>query len=89
MNKFQKLMTLSIAAVAAQVVLVSPVSAEDDLMMVLDADKDGFISLKEAVGDAELLKNFGTIDTDEDGKISKEELLAAKLNIDENALTGE
>lgn len=89
MTKFQKLMTLTIAAAAVQAVSVAPVSAEDDLMMVLDADKDGFISLKEAVGDAELLKNFGAIDTDEDGKISKEELLAAKLSIDENALTGE
>lgn len=77
MNKVQKLTTMFVCAAAMQALMMTPVQASPDLLASLDADQDGFISLKEAVSNAELLENFGVIDTDEDGKISKEELAAA------------
>lgn len=80
MTKFEKIGTLLLSTATIQIVAMSNVSAQVDLMALLDTDQDGFISLKEAVGDAELLKNFGLIDTDEDGKISMDELTAANLN---------
>ncbi|WP_124916891.1 EF-hand domain-containing protein [Alteromonas flava] len=81
MNKIQKFSTIIFSAMALQALATANVNAQEspELMALLDADQDGFISLKEAVGDANLLKNFGIIDTDEDGKISKDELSAADL----------
>lgn len=67
------------SAATIQIIAMSNVSAQADLMALLDTDQDGFISLKEAVGDADLLKNFGLIDTDEDGKISMDELTASDI----------
>ena len=84
MTKFQKIGTLLVSAVTIQIVATSNVSAQSDLMALLDTDQDGFISPKEAVGDAELLKNFGLIDTDEDGKISMDELNATDIHGDED-----
>ncbi|WP_269517898.1 calcium-binding protein [Alteromonas sp. BMJM2] len=49
------------------------------LMQKLDKDNDGFISLKEAVQHVELLRNFGLIDDDEDGKLTVTELAKSKL----------
>lgn len=49
------------------------------LMQKLDKDNDGFISLKEAVQHVELLRNFGLIDDDEDGKLTVTELTKSKL----------
>ena len=49
------------------------------LMQKLDKDNDGFISLKEAVQHVELLRNFGLIDDDEDGKLTVTELANSKL----------
>ena len=45
----------------------------------LDTDKDGFISIKEAVAVPSLLAAFGKIDTDGNGLISKHELEASAL----------
>lgn len=79
MTKLQKIGTLLLSATTIQIIAMSNVSAKADLMALLDTDQDGFISLKEAVGDADLLKNFGLIDTDEDGKISMDELTAIDI----------
>ncbi|WP_420935454.1 calcium-binding protein [Alteromonas sp. A081] len=49
------------------------------LMQQLDKDNDGFISLREAVQHIELLRNFGLIDDDEDGRLTEKELANSKL----------
>jgi Ca2+-binding EF-hand superfamily protein len=43
----------------------------------LDKDKDGFISKAEAAGNPMLTKHFDAIDSNKDGKLSKDELQAA------------
>ena len=48
-------------------------------MQQLDTNKDGLISLKEAVRHTELLRNFGLIDDNEDGKLTEDELAKSKL----------
>jgi Ca2+-binding EF-hand superfamily protein len=48
-------------------------------MEQLDSDKDGLISLKEAVRHTGLLRNFGLIDDNEDGKLSEAELTKSQL----------
>ena len=45
----------------------------------LDTDKDGYISIKEAVAIPSLLASFGKIDVDGNGLISKKELEASAL----------
>lgn len=52
--------------------------AQSAYMDKIDADKDGFISIKEAVSDPYLLAEFGKIDRNGDGKISLKELKAAE-----------
>jgi Ca2+-binding EF-hand superfamily protein len=76
----RKILTLS-AVVILQVSFVASVSAgsANTLMQKLDKDKDGFISLKEAVQHIELLRNFGLIDDNEDGKLTENELAKSKL----------
>ena len=79
--------------VILQVVFVGSVSADQAnvLMQKLDKDNDGFISLKEAVQHVELLRNFGLIDDDEDGKLTERELakstLTPKANETHNSVT--
>ncbi len=60
-------------------VLSAPCIAQEDLITQLDADKDGLISLREAVKNTELLRQFGLIDTNEDGLLSREELAKSKF----------
>ena len=54
-------------------------TAAQRLMQQLDVNKDGVISLKEAVRHTELLRNFGLIDDNEDGKLTETELAKSKL----------
>lgn len=54
-------------------------TAAHQLMQQLDVNKDGVISLKEAVRHTELLRNFGLIDDNEDGKLTETELAKSKL----------
>ncbi|MAI38694.1 calcium-binding protein [Alteromonas genovensis] len=70
-----------LAVMMLQVSFVASVSASpaNTLMQKLDKDKDGFISLKEAVQHIELLRNFGLIDDNEDGKLTEKELAKSKL----------
>ncbi|WP_416308290.1 hypothetical protein [Neptunicella sp. SCSIO 80796] len=50
-----------------------------DVIAKLDQDKDGKLTIKEAMSDPVLLASFGKIDTDGDGQISQSEMEAAKL----------
>ena len=51
----------------------------ENLMQLLDKDSDGLISLKEAAGHAKLLEQFNTIDINEDGYISIDELSLSQI----------
>lgn len=53
-------------------------SAQVDVIAEMDQDKDGQISIREAVADPKLLASFGKIDTNGDGKINAKELEASK-----------
>jgi osmotically-inducible protein OsmY len=44
----------------------------------LDADKDGFISRKEAEQDADILRAFSRADTDRDGRLNEDEFVKAR-----------
>lgn len=61
---------------ATQVVSTDLGAKTTELMAMLDKDSDGYISLKEAVGDAKLLESFASFDLDQDQKLSVEELSA-------------
>jgi Ca2+-binding EF-hand superfamily protein len=65
------------AMVAAQT--ISNKSLASNLMQRLDVNKDGVISLKEAVRHTALLRNFGLIDGNEDGKLTVSELATSQL----------
>lgn len=49
------------------------VLADDDLFMKLDADSDGLISVSEAAADADVSKQFASLDANKDGYLSPEE----------------
>ena len=57
----------------------SDVIEKVDTISRLDQDKDGKLTIKEAMSDPVLLAAFGKIDTNGDGQISQRELDAAKL----------
>ncbi len=78
------LMSLTSTVAQAGAAELTPKATE--MMAALDKDKDGYISLKEAVGDAQLLETFGAIDADQDGKLSADELLASLTVVAEKTL---
>lgn len=53
-------------------------AAQVDIIAEIDQDKDGQISIREAVADPKLLASFGKLDTNGDGKINAKELEASK-----------
>lgn len=81
MKRFDKigLLVLAVAAVQAISVVEAHASPTQALMQKLDVNKDGQISLKEAVRHTELLRNFGLIDDNEDGKLTENELAKSEL----------
>ncbi len=48
---------------------------EADRYSILDEDGDGFISIKEAVADPDVLAAFGKLDQNGDGKLSHSEIV--------------
>ncbi|WP_232363138.1 MULTISPECIES: EF-hand domain-containing protein [Alteromonas] len=81
MKRLEKvfLILMTIAAIQAISVVEAHASPAKTLMQQLDTNKDGLISLKEAVRHTELLRNFGLIDDNEDGKLTEDELAKSKL----------
>lgn len=47
---------------------------QTDEFSSLDTDQDGFISIKEAVANPDLLASFGKLDLNGDGKLSQVEI---------------
>ena len=90
MKRIEKIFLILLSVAALQAVSVANANAQTDLMTQLDADQDGLISLKEAVSNTALLRNFGLIDQNEDGLLSMEELLESELTPgNEDELTAE
>lgn len=60
-------------------------SARADIGLIekLDLDKDGQITIKEAIANPAVLASFGKIDTDGNGKISSIELANSKVALTE------
>lgn len=81
MKRLEKvfLILMTITAIQAISVVEAHASPAKTLMQQLDTNKDGLISLKEAVRHTELLRNFGLIDDNEDGKLTEDELAKSKL----------
>jgi Ca2+-binding EF-hand superfamily protein len=81
MKRLERVFLAAFTVAAMQAVLMADVQASParSLMEQLDSDKDGLISLKEAVHHTGLLRNFGLIDDNEDGKLSEAELTNSQL----------
>lgn len=79
MNKTNKIILIGLSVIALQAISIAA-SAQESLMKTLDTDLDGLISLKEAAGHAKLLEQFNTIDVNEDGYISMDELNASEIS---------
>jgi hypothetical protein len=81
MKRLEKVFLILMAITAIQTISVveAHASPAKTLMQQLDTNKDGLISLKEAVRHTELLRNFGLIDDNEDGKLTEDELAKSKL----------
>lgn len=73
------LTTMLALSVTAQTVMAADAVKADSDFIKLDANKDGKISLKEAVKDVGLSVNFDAVDANKDGSITEDELTAFKL----------
>lgn len=86
MKRLEKVFLILLTIVAVQSVAVANANAQEmvtanetmlaqqTMIAQLDVDQDGLISLKEAVSDTELLRKFGRLDDNKDGKLSEHEL---------------
>jgi Ca2+-binding EF-hand superfamily protein len=80
MNMFKKTAIIGISVIALQTIIsVANASTQEGLLTELDKDLDGLISLKEAANHIAILENFNTIDINEDGYISMDELIVSDL----------
>lgn len=89
MKRLEKVFIALCAIAAVQAISVADAHANParTLLQQLDTNKDGLISLKEAVRHTGLLRNFGLIDDNEDGKLSESELAKSKLTPGNENLT--
>lgn len=81
---FSALMAPITAATLAPVMVVTVAYAQSDLLTRLDVNQDQKVSLKEAVRNTELLKNFGLIDEDGDGMLTRAEMEASDYTPDDS-----
>lgn len=72
--------------VFVQLLISVSARADNELIGKLDLDKDGQITIKEAVADPAVLASFGKIDTDGNGKISLTELDKTKVVLTEEKI---
>ena len=85
MKRLEKVFLILLTIVAVQSVAVANANAQEamiaetTMIAQLDVDQDGLISLKEAVSDTELLRKFGRLDDNKDGKLSEQELLNSEF----------
>lgn len=74
MKKSDYIVLFLLIAALLQLMVSMSAWAEEDTILRLDQDHDGLITIKEAVADPTILAFFGKLDTDGDGKLSKQEL---------------
>ena len=83
MKRLEKIFFVLCAVAALQAIAIAEAQAQATasaaLVQKLDTNKDQHISLKEAIRHVELLRNFGLIDENEDGMLSREELAKSSL----------
>ena len=89
MKRLEKVFIALCAVAAVQAISVADAHANTarTLLQQLDTNKDGLISLKESVRHTGLLRNFGLIDDNEDGKLSEAELVKSELTPGNKKLT--
>lgn len=79
MKKVNYITPFVFVVASVQLIMSISVRAEVELIETLDLDKDGQITIKEAVSNPAILAAFGKIDTDGNGKISSMELKDTKV----------
>jgi hypothetical protein len=86
MEKTNSIILFVFIAASMQLFISASVSADNELIKKLDLDKDGQITIKEAVANPAVLASFGKIDTDGNGKISSIELAKIKVALPEEKI---
>ncbi|MFT6284519.1 MAG: hypothetical protein ACJAXM_000991 [Arenicella sp.] len=86
MKKTDYIVPFVFIVASIQLLISVPVRADNELIEKLDLDKDGQITIKEAVADPAVLASFGKIDTDGNGKISLIELAKIKVALTEEKI---
>jgi Ca2+-binding EF-hand superfamily protein len=86
MKKSDYVVPFLFVIVSAQFFISASARADIDLIKKLDLDKDGQITIKEAVANPTILASFGIIDTDGNGKISVIELAKTKVALTEEKI---
>lgn len=80
MANYKKILIVGLSVIIIQAIQgVAQASVSQTVLMFLDRDKDGLISLKEATRNITILEAFNIIDMNEDGFISLQELTASNL----------
>jgi Ca2+-binding EF-hand superfamily protein len=81
MRKSNYITPFVFVVVSVQMFILTSAKADNELIEKLDLDKDGQITIKEAVANPAVLASFGKIDTDGNGKISSIELSQTKVTL--------
>ena len=87
MKKNQYITQFVFVFISLQLFVSATASAALKIIEKLDLDKDGQITIKEAVADPAVLASFGKIDSDGNGKISSVELAKTKLTPTKEKIT--